>query len=186
MRRQQTKVPVDYTHAHQFLYVYSFFYRYVANVKYLGDSFLKSQGYSSAVHFDPHRPTESVATILDAVFKRHFGLKINSGKYIRPAIFYIQVTLFFLSLGRGQRWKQFFANEDQESDIRPCLFRNRKNPALFFPSKMRVQKRLAFSLPTVPPDWPRALPFRVENSEKKSHSRSGTGQYEVKGRYCTV
>ena len=63
----------------------------MANVKYFGDSFLNSQGYSKAISFDPLRPTESIIIITDAIFKRNFGLKVDSGKYIKPAILYIQV-----------------------------------------------------------------------------------------------
>lgn len=68
-----------------------FYLRYIANLKYVGNSFLKSQGYSKSVYFDPTRPTDSFILITDAVFKRHFGLKVNSGKYVKPAVSYIQV-----------------------------------------------------------------------------------------------
>lgn len=64
----------------------------MANLKYVGNSFLKAQGYSKSVYFDPARPADSIALITDSVCKRYFGLKINSGKYIRPAVTYIQVS----------------------------------------------------------------------------------------------
>lgn len=55
------------------------------------NGFLKSQGYSKAAQFDPARPAESLSFLADAVFKRQFGLKVNSATYIKPAISYLQV-----------------------------------------------------------------------------------------------
>jgi len=55
------------------------------------NGFLKSQGYSKAAQFDSARPAESLSFLADAVFKRQFGLKVNSATYIKPAIAYLQV-----------------------------------------------------------------------------------------------
>jgi len=55
------------------------------------NGFLKSQGYSKAAQSDPARPAESLSFLADAVFKRQFGLKVNSATYIKPAIAYLQV-----------------------------------------------------------------------------------------------
>lgn len=57
----------------------------------MGNGFLQSQGYSKAVMFDPARPAESLSSLANAVFKRQFGLKINSEVYIKPAVTYVQV-----------------------------------------------------------------------------------------------
>ncbi|XP_065213837.1 uncharacterized protein LOC135840984 [Planococcus citri] len=64
--------------------------RYIGNIKFLGNSFLRSQGYSDSVHFDPTKPTDSAISIIDAITKKQFGLKIDSGKYIRPAVIYLK------------------------------------------------------------------------------------------------
>lgn len=61
------------------------------------NGFLKSQGYSKAAQFDSARPAESLSFLADAVFKRQFGLKVNSATYIKPAMAYLQVrTMRFM------------------------------------------------------------------------------------------
>ncbi|XP_065213849.1 uncharacterized protein LOC135840997 [Planococcus citri] len=64
--------------------------RYLANIKFLGNSLLKAQGFSDSVLFDPAKPTDSAISLINAVTKKQFGLKIDSGKYIRPAIIYLK------------------------------------------------------------------------------------------------
>lgn len=66
-------------------------FRYLATMQLMGNGFLQSQGYSKAVMFDPARPAESLSSLANAVFKRQFGLKINSEVYIKPAVTYVQV-----------------------------------------------------------------------------------------------
>ncbi|KAK3918719.1 Protein ZGRF1 [Frankliniella fusca] len=67
--------------------------RYLATAQFVGNNFLKAQGYPKATHFDPARPAESLSLLANAVFKRHFGLKVNSATYIKPAVAYIQDVL---------------------------------------------------------------------------------------------
>lgn len=67
--------------------------RYLATAQFVGNNFLKAQGYPKATHFDPARPAESLSMLANAVFKRHFGLKVNSATYIKPAVAYIQEVL---------------------------------------------------------------------------------------------
>lgn len=67
--------------------------RYLATALFVGNNFLNAQGYPKATHFDPARPAESLSLLANAVFKRHFGLKVNSATYIRPAVAYIQEVL---------------------------------------------------------------------------------------------
>lgn len=62
-------------------------------MQFVGNGFLKAQGYHKGQLFDPARPAESLTHLVNAVFKRQFGLKVNSATYIRPAIAYIQVFL---------------------------------------------------------------------------------------------
>lgn len=69
------------------------FYRYLSTTQFIMNGFLKSQGYSKAAQFDQARPAESLSFLADAVFKRQFGLKVNSATYIKPAIAYIQVRI---------------------------------------------------------------------------------------------
>lgn len=64
--------------------------RYLTTVQFVGNSFLKSQGYPKAVMFDANKPAESVSRLLNAVARRHLGMKIDSSQYVRPAIAYIQ------------------------------------------------------------------------------------------------
>lgn len=73
------------------------FYRYLSTTQFIMNGFLKSQGYSKAAQFDSARPAESLSFLADAVFKRQFGLKVNSATYIKPAIAYLQVcTIRFI------------------------------------------------------------------------------------------
>lgn len=69
------------------------FYRYLSTTQFIMNGFLKSQGYSKAAQFDSARPAESLSFLADAVFKRQFGLKVNSATYIKPAIAYLQVCI---------------------------------------------------------------------------------------------
>jgi len=62
-------------------------------MQFVGNGFLKAQGYHKGQLFDPARPAESLTHLVNAVFKRQFGLKVNSATYIRPAIAYIQVFI---------------------------------------------------------------------------------------------
>jgi hypothetical protein len=62
-------------------------------MQFVGNGFLKAQGYHKGQLFDPARPAESLSHLVNAVFKRQFGLKVNSATYIRPAVTYIQVFL---------------------------------------------------------------------------------------------
>lgn len=64
----------------------------MATAQFIGNNFLKAQGYPKATHFDPARPAESLSLLANAVFKRHFGLKVNSATYVKPAVSYIQVS----------------------------------------------------------------------------------------------
>ena len=60
-------------------------------MQFVGNGFLKAQGYHKGQLFDPARPAESLSHLINAVFKRQFGLKVNSATYIKPATAYIQV-----------------------------------------------------------------------------------------------
>lgn len=67
--------------------------RYLATIQFVGNGLLKAQGYSKAALFDPQRPSESLSMMTNAIFKRQFGLKVNSATYIKPAVSYIQEVL---------------------------------------------------------------------------------------------
>ena len=72
-----------------------YYCRYLATMQFVGNGFLKAQGYHKGQLFDPARPAESLTHLVNAVFKRQFGLKVNSATYIRPAIAYIQVFISY-------------------------------------------------------------------------------------------
>ncbi|KAK2588072.1 hypothetical protein KPH14_004137 [Odynerus spinipes] len=67
--------------------------RYLTTVQFIGNSFLKSQGYPKMVMFDANKPTESITRLLNAVARKHLGMKIDSSQYVKPAISYIQELL---------------------------------------------------------------------------------------------
>jgi hypothetical protein len=90
-----------YTHEIMVLIICLLVFRYLATIQFVGNGFLKAQGYSKAALFDPARPSESLSMMVNAIFKRQFGLKVNSAIYIKPAVSYIQVRqekiLFFFN-----------------------------------------------------------------------------------------
>ncbi|KAG7189942.1 hypothetical protein KM043_006103 [Ampulex compressa] len=71
--------------------------RYVSTAQFVGNSFLKSQGFPKAAMFDSSRPTESMSRLVNAVAKRHLGMKIDSSQYIKPAVAYIQELISLAS-----------------------------------------------------------------------------------------
>ncbi|XP_017889842.1 uncharacterized protein LOC108630832 isoform X2 [Ceratina calcarata] len=64
--------------------------RYLNTIQFVGNSFLKSQGFPKSAMFDSMRPIESLSRLINAVGKRHLGMKIDSSQYIKPAVAYIK------------------------------------------------------------------------------------------------
>ncbi|KAK7864106.1 hypothetical protein R5R35_002748 [Gryllus longicercus] len=73
--------------------------RFFSTAQFMGNSFLKAQGYPKSALFDPAKPAESLSRMVNSVFKRQFNLKINSATYIKPAVSYLQEVY---SLGQAQ------------------------------------------------------------------------------------
>lgn len=71
--------------------------RYMQTAQFVGNSFLKSQGYPKSVMFEPSRPAESLSRLVNAVAMRHLNMKIDSYKYIKPAVAYIQELMSLAS-----------------------------------------------------------------------------------------
>lgn len=74
--------------------------RYLNTMQFVGNSFLKAQGFPKVAMFDATRPAESLSRLADAVAKRHLGIKFESSQYIKPAVAYIQ-ELVTLASERG-------------------------------------------------------------------------------------
>ncbi|CAK9824743.1 hypothetical protein ANTRET_LOCUS2861 [Anthophora retusa] len=64
--------------------------RYLNTIQFVGNSFLKSQGFPKAAMFDSTKPVESLSRLVNAVGKRHLGMKIDSSQYIKPAVAYVK------------------------------------------------------------------------------------------------
>uniref|UniRef100_A0A8D9DYA6 Uncharacterized protein n=1 Tax=Cacopsylla melanoneura TaxID=428564 RepID=A0A8D9DYA6_9HEMI len=64
--------------------------RYLSTAQMLGNNVLQSQGYPKSALLDSNRPTESTITVVNAVLKRQFGMKVDSSQYIRPAVQYLK------------------------------------------------------------------------------------------------
>nr|XP_050864758.1 uncharacterized protein LOC127070612 isoform X2 [Vespula vulgaris] len=64
--------------------------RYLTTIQFIGNSFLKSQGYPRSVMFDANKPAESISRLLNVAARKHLNMKIDSSQYIGPAIAYIQ------------------------------------------------------------------------------------------------
>lgn len=88
--------------------------RYLTTIQFVGNSFLKSQGYPRSVMFDANKPAESISRfvyfhrtsllfvdifnnmilysnrLLNVAARKHLNMKIDSSQYVGPAIAYIQ------------------------------------------------------------------------------------------------
>ncbi|XP_014207126.1 uncharacterized protein LOC106638481 [Copidosoma floridanum] len=64
--------------------------RYLATAQFIGNSFLKSQGFPKTVMFEPSRPTESLSRLANLVARRHLNMNVDSYQYIKPAVAYVQ------------------------------------------------------------------------------------------------
>ncbi|XP_029172296.1 uncharacterized protein LOC114941467 [Nylanderia fulva] len=64
--------------------------RYLAAAQYIGNSFLRSQGFPKTMMFDTARPTESLTKLTNAMAKKYLNMNINSYQYIKPAVAYFQ------------------------------------------------------------------------------------------------
>lgn len=64
--------------------------RYLGTIQFVGNTFLKSQGFPKSVMFEPSRPAESLSRLINAVAKRHLNMNVDSSQYIKPAVAYIQ------------------------------------------------------------------------------------------------
>ncbi|XP_050593896.1 uncharacterized protein LOC126923966 [Bombus affinis] len=71
--------------------------RYLNTVQFVGNSFLKSQGFPKSAMFDSMRPAESLSRLVNAVGKRYLGMKIDSSQYIKPAVSYIKELIALAS-----------------------------------------------------------------------------------------
>lgn len=71
--------------------------RYLTTIQFVGNTFLKSQGYPKSVMFEPSRPTESLSRLVNAVAKRHLNMKFDSSQYIKPAVAYFQELMSLAS-----------------------------------------------------------------------------------------
>ncbi|CAL1673607.1 unnamed protein product [Lasius platythorax] len=64
--------------------------RYLTAAQYIGNSFLKSQGFPKTMMFDTARPTESLTRLANAVAKKYLNMNIDSYQYVKPAVAYFQ------------------------------------------------------------------------------------------------
>ncbi|XP_034179198.2 uncharacterized protein LOC117603807 [Osmia lignaria lignaria] len=71
--------------------------RYLNTVQFVGNSFLKSQGFPKSAMFDSMRPVESLSRLVNAIAKRYVGMKIDSSQYIKPAEAYIKELITLAS-----------------------------------------------------------------------------------------
>ncbi|XP_054006528.1 uncharacterized protein LOC128891214 [Hylaeus anthracinus] len=71
--------------------------RYLNTVQFVGNSFLKSQGFPKMAMFDAMRPMESLCRTIDAIAKRHLSMKVDSSQYIKPAVAYVQELISLAS-----------------------------------------------------------------------------------------
>ncbi|KAK0089191.1 hypothetical protein PV325_008503 [Microctonus aethiopoides] len=84
--------------------------RYITTMQFVGNSFLKSQGFPKSTLFDPTRPAESFTRMVNAGAKRYLNANFNSAQYIKPAVAYVQ-DLIKLASEKGFIMSRINANE---------------------------------------------------------------------------
>lgn len=84
--------------------------RYLATAQYVGNGFLKSQGFPKSAMFDPAKPAESISRIVDVAAKRYLSMHIDSQQYIKPGVAYFQ-ELINLASEKGFIMSHVNANE---------------------------------------------------------------------------
>lgn len=99
-----------------FLFAWCTQYRYFGTAQLMLNGFLTTQGIPKHAHFDPHRPSESIANLLDLVAREHLHTKLSTIVYVKPAVTYVR-DLVKLGKARGLLQK-FNATElsDQLTD----------------------------------------------------------------------
>ncbi|KAL0129867.1 hypothetical protein PUN28_001852 [Cardiocondyla obscurior] len=92
--------------------------RYLTTAQFVGNSFLKSQGFPKAMMFDASKPAESISRLANGMAKRYLNMKIDSSQYVRPAISYFQ-ELVSLASDKGFIMSRINARElsNRLSDI---------------------------------------------------------------------
>ncbi|XP_063992357.1 uncharacterized protein LOC135170454 [Diachasmimorpha longicaudata] len=84
--------------------------RYLTTAQFVGNSFLKSQGFPKSVLFDPARPSESLTRLVNAGATKYLNMNLDSAKYIKPAMAYLQ-DLIRLASEKGFIMSRVNANE---------------------------------------------------------------------------
>lgn len=64
------------------------------------NGFLTTQGMPARTLFDPHRPSESIANLLDFIAREHLHTKLSTIVYVKPAVTYVK-DLVKLGKARG-------------------------------------------------------------------------------------
>lgn len=74
--------------------------RYFTTAQLMFNGFLTAQGIPPQALFDPHRPSESLANLLDFIAREHLHTKISTIVYVKPAVTYVK-DLVKLGKARG-------------------------------------------------------------------------------------
>lgn len=116
--------------------------RYLTTFQFIGNSFLKSQGYHKSVMFDPLKPTESIIRLVNAVAKRHLSLGIDSSTYIKPAVAYVQELVnlasekgFIMSRINARELSSRLSETINDDVIGPLLKVKKKNIRIIIATK---------------------------------------------------
>ncbi|XP_014487465.1 PREDICTED: uncharacterized protein LOC106751149 [Dinoponera quadriceps] len=64
--------------------------RYLSTAQFVGNSFLKSQGFPKSAMFDAQRPADSLSRLANMLARKYLSMNIDSSLYVRPAIAYFQ------------------------------------------------------------------------------------------------
>lgn len=67
--------------------------KYLVTFQHFVNSIIRTQGFPKSTMFDPTRPTESISALINYLVKSNFQMKIDSKKYVKPAVEYTQVLI---------------------------------------------------------------------------------------------
>ncbi|XP_012534860.1 uncharacterized protein LOC105835826 isoform X2 [Monomorium pharaonis] len=64
--------------------------RYLTTAQFVGNSFLKAQGFPKSMMFDATKPAESISRLTNGMAKKYLNMNIESSVYVKPAVAYFQ------------------------------------------------------------------------------------------------
>lgn len=121
------------------------------------NGFLTAQEVPPHAFFDPHRPSESIANLLDFIAREHLHTKLSTIVYVKPAVTYVKDLV---KLGKARGLLQKFNATELSDKLTDTVNLEVKHFNTFSSSKDFSRKKIVF------------LSRYMIEFEKKSHFKS--------------